>query len=279
MENILNFDDIYNFTVTEYSNLLYSVIGFKNVAKHVPAKIPFFYLYNYGAFVEYEDDIFRFTVSSPIKDIYGENNTFRLFALNGTSFTVKRESVKRLTATYNGKPLKEICHEYALRFAIVEKKLFDNIINSCRAQIIETNDENNVKRLKQLDKLEASGKVRIYSTTGIGGVSKTLDYSAEFRATELQFLKSQIRNDFLSKIGIHTSNYDKKERIQSVEVSAFASESIDNINSIVECFNRDAEQQGSKIRMFINTTAIELLDYELEQNNDNVPRETGDNNE
>jgi len=52
----------------------------------------------------------------------------------------------------------------------------------------------------------------------------------------------------------------------------------DNINSIIDTFNRNSKQQNSSIRMFINTKTIDILEHELEQNNDNVPRETGENN-
>ena len=274
------YNDIYNFTLIEYSNLLYSVIGFKGVPEHIPVKIPFYYLYNYGGFALFFDDIFQYADASSLQNIYGIPAKYQLTALNGQTFTVDLDNVKIFNYGYKNIPLREMCIKYAHDFAIVEHKLFQNIDTSLNKPILETSSIANEKRLKEITRKQNKydNETYIYSTVGLGDTTKLLDLSTELKALELLHIRTKIRNDFLSKIGIHASNYDKRERIQSIEVGAFASESIDNINSIIDTFNRNSEQQNSSIRMFINTKTIDILEHELEQNNENVPRETGENN-
>jgi hypothetical protein len=256
------------------------VIGFKGVPEHIPVKIPFYYLYNYGGFALFFDDIFQYADASSLQNIYGTPTKYQLTAINGQTFTVDLDNVKIFNYGYKSIPLREMCIKYANDFAIIESKLFQNIDTSLNKPILETSSLANEKRLKEITRKQSKydNETYIYSTVGLGDTTKLLDLSTELKALELLHIRTKIRNDFLSKIGIHASNYDKRERIQSIEVGAFASESIDNINSIIDTFNRNSEQQNSSIRMFINTKTIDILEHELEQNNENVPRETGENN-
>jgi hypothetical protein len=89
------------------------VIGFKGVPEHIPVKIPFYYLYNYGGFALFFDDIFQYADASSLQNIYGTPTKYQLTAINGQTFTVDLDNVKIFNYGYKSIPLREMCIKYA----------------------------------------------------------------------------------------------------------------------------------------------------------------------
>ena len=72
-------------------------------------------------------------------------------------------------------------------------------------------------------------------------------------------------------MGISTSNTDKAERVQSIEVTASQGKAIEHISTLIDTFNHDAEIGGLSIRLKANTSLIEdreLAIKEQEQENE-----------
>lgn len=70
--------------------------------------------------------------------------------------------------------------------------------------------------------------------------------------------RQKIRDNLLTKLSTLTSNKDKKERVQSAEVTAGVGECEDYIYALIDSFNQQAKSYGLDFRFEINSSLEEL---------------------
>lgn len=86
----------------------------------------------------------------------------------------------------------------------------------------------------------------------IGRALQSIDLKIDLVADRILLVKSEIRNQLLTRIGILTANSDKRERVQSTEVTAHVGECVDSIYTIIDCFNKQTKTYGIDRTMSLN---------------------------
>lgn len=147
--------------------------------------------------------------------------------------------------------------EYAARLSNVDKAFDVNLMNSSFALTMPVENDKQAQEIR-----------RVYSRATMGfpfiPVIKNLfkngrpaplieNAKSNFAAVEIHQARRAVVNDFLTEIGVRNANYEKKERLNSMEVSenndqtsAQARVILDNLN---ECYDRVREVTRGEIDM------------------------------
>ena len=147
--------------------------------------------------------------------------------------------------------------EYAARLSNVDKAFDVNLMNSSFALTMPVENDKQAQEIK-----------RVYSKATMGfpfiPVIKNLfkngrptplieNARANFMANDIHQARRAVVNDFLTEIGVRNANYEKKERLNSMEVSenndqtsAQARVILDNLN---DCYDRVREVTNGEIDM------------------------------
>lgn len=92
--------------------------------------------------------------------------------------------------------------------------------------------------------------IKVNSTLGKALTDVRLD--VELIADRLLLVKQEIRNEFLTRLGILTANTNKRERVQVGEVNARVGECVDSIYTIIDCFNAQMTSYALPFKMTLN---------------------------
>ena len=80
--------------------------------------------------------------------------------------------------------------------------------------------------------------------------------------SQIYEFRQKIRDALLNKLSVLTANVDKRERVQSAEVSATVGQCEDYIYMLIDNFNRQCESYGLNYRMELNSSLEELYTSE-----------------
>ncbi len=149
----------------------------------------------------------------------------------------------------------DLVSDYAGKLAQIDRAISINLMNANVTKAFGAEDKKQGEAIKQAYEDATCGKPLIVINKDIltdkGLVNLFGNVRNDFIADAAQSLKRQIINEFLTKIGIKNANYDKKERLNSMEVnenndetSATVSVMYDNIK---KCFERANRMPGLEL--------------------------------
>ena len=201
-------------------------------------------------------------------DDMGEPIKYILNTANGMSMTYKRgnsmlKAVIRLRPS--ARPLIEWLRSESLNLAFIRMSKKANLVACETSQVYECGNDKTVTEMKSVFKKRSLGIPAIFSRKeGIDGSVKNIGSNVPFIADKLNQIYTEDKNHVLSRLGILTSNSDKKERVQVGEITAQVGEVVDSIYTFIDTFNYDAKRSGIPQRMELNAVVEEYYGQENE---------------
>lgn len=101
---------------------------------------------------------------------------------------------------------------------------------------------------------------------------KQIKLSVSFMADKINQLLQEVRNETLAHFGILNASTNKRERVQVGELEAAGDYAYDNIYTIIDTLNRDAEEGGIEMRFKFNGA---LDDFTPNREEPETENETG----
>ena len=147
--------------------------------------------------------------------------------------------------------LDNLVSRYAEKLAQCDKSIDINLMNSNVALLAEVENKKDAEAVKVAYGKATTGEPLVTLSKDIlkGKQLNTMIANVKntFIANDIQILKRSIVNEFLTKVGIRNSNYDKKERLTESEVNenndetrALISVIYDNIKASMDKLNKIA---------------------------------------
>lgn len=207
--------------------------------------------------------------SSGVLSDMGEPIEYILSTANGDSMTYKTsnsmlKAIIRLRPS--ARPLNEWLYSASLNLAFIQMSKKANLVACETAQVYQCGDKDTVIEMKSVFKKRSLGMPAIFQRkTGMEDNVKNIGNNVPFIADKLNEIYKQDKNEILSRLGILTSNSNKKERVQVGEITAQVGEIVDSIYTFIDTFNRDAERAGIPQRMELNAVVENYYGLENEQ--------------
>ena len=206
----------------------------------------------------------------------GEPLKYILNTANGKSFqmTAGNSALKAVIRLRpSARPLIEWLRSESMNLAFIRMSKKANLVACETAQVYECGNDKTVTEMKSVFKKRSLGIPAIFSRKeGLEGQVHNIGSNVPFIADKLNEIYSQDKNNVLSRLGILTSNSNKKERVQVGEITAQVGEVVDSIYTFIDTFNYDAERAGIPQRMRLNAV---VEDY-YAQENQNIEVEEND---
>lgn len=260
----------YSMYLRRFIAFAHNAVMFDNLGD-TPKRYIMHTLINYGA-IAYDKETKLFLRFVPIGyDVYGLPTSYTLYGYNGLTLTRKPEEVVILRINDIQQPIKPYLELKAKRIVEFDMAILQNLdaiktmtVYECSsdAQILSLVNEAESRRLGATVFFKNKNA---YGDTGV----KASSTGATYLVDKLQEAKQKELNEVYAMLGTATSNTDKRERVQGLEVNTSLSFAHDSLFLNIDTFNYDAQYGGLDIRMKPNTSLIELW----QSNNQ------GDNNE
>ena len=227
-------------------NLLLNSVKIKGLPDDVPENIIKRWLFEIGGIgdVKFDDqEIFAKFCGTGV-DIYGRPEQYTFITANGLTLTLKKDS-DSLKGLLFIKPdftgVREYLWQRTQELAYIRMCMMNNLVATENQLVYECPDLNTVNEMKIAYRKREIGMPVLFK----GNTSKTLsDYGVNvlgkdvpFVADKLIALYTNIRNEILEHFGILAGNTDKKERVQSMEITSQVGYVVDNIYMFIETFN------------------------------------------
>ena len=162
--------------------------------------------------------------------------------------------------------------EYASRLSNLDKAFDVNVMNTSFSNFVPVENDKQAQEVKRAYSRATMGSPIVPVIKNLFRNGKPFYFNdnpkQNFAANELHQARRGVVNDFLTEIGVRNANYDKKERLNSMEVSenndqtsAQARVILKNLN---DCYERVREVTDGEIDM----TAKLEYNYELISGND-----------
>lgn len=215
--------------------------------------------------------------SSDVKSDMGEPLNYILNTANGKSININIDNttlkaVIRLRPS--ARPLIEWLRSESMNLAFIRMSKKANLVACETAQVYECGNDKTVAEMKSVFMKRSLGIPAIFSRKeGLEGAVHNIGSNVPFIADKLNEIYTQDKNSVLSRLGILTSNSNKKERVQVGEITAQVGQVVDSIYTFIDTFNYDAERFGIPQRMDLNAV---VEDY-YAQENQNIGVEENDN--
>ena len=103
-----------------------------------------------------------------------------------------------------------------------------------------------------------TGKAVLLVSPDLGEGLKAVNIEAEYLVDKFAMARDRERDTLLTKLGIVTSNDDKRERIQSAEVNATIGQATDYIYTLIDTFNKQMDTFGIDCEMRFNGSMEEI---------------------
>lgn len=197
-------------------------------------------------------------------DVYGLPKFYTLIGANGLTLRRPADRVVILRANDQMYPFLEYYRLQAEKLTNFDMAVMQNLEAVKTMTIAEVEDQSQL--LSLANKLEAR---QIGATVVVQ--NKKLVAGSEMRvsSTGAQYLidkmlqdRQEILNETIATIGGATANTSKRERVQSVEVSASNGFAFDCLNTLIDTFNYDAEQGNMPFRLVANTSLYDIDEVE-----------------
>ena len=198
-------------------------------------------------------------------DDYGKPTTLVLVTANGKSFTRKAYYDDDEDGAYEvlGLPIPN------LTMGAIIQETTDFMLNcdiamrqnleACKTPyIVVCRDENLRLSFDAALEQKQLGQAAIVVSEELGDGLKAININTPYLVDKFEQARDAERDTLLNKLGILTSNFQKKERIQSAEVNATLGQATDYIYLLIDTFNKQAETYGLPFEMKFNGSMEEI---------------------
>jgi hypothetical protein len=254
----------------EYLDLLMNAVSI--VEKGSGKPLPFFKeafvkeaLFEAGA-VGYDklSDQFYYVYGEGIDD-YGNPQTLNLVNARGNSFRRRAYYDDDADGAYiiysmpaGSTSLGDIIKETTNFMTSCDIAMRQNVEACKTPYIVVCKNEDLRLSFEQAIQQKQQGKAVVLVSQDLGEGLKAVNIECEFLSDRFASIRDHERDTLLNKLGIMTSNDDKKERVQSAEVNATIGQATDYIYLIIDTFNKQAESYGLPFEMKFNGSMEEL---------------------
>ena len=244
-----------------------NAVKVRNLEKHIPEWYVIQTLLTQGRIAFYGSPRQAYMASGTGQfDIYGRPTSWWLTAKNAVNFIVGADydGLTIIRANAIERPVDASIRFAAGMMADIDLNIKLNLLHTQNTEIVATDDAKLVTSVKAAYNQRQFGVPAVFVKTDVanalaGGGVQTINVSSEFIADRLYMLKEKYRRDILVQVGI-IPDVDKRERVQSAEIDAAATEVFDFLRCMVDSFNRDAKIAGLPYVMEINAAAGSMYD-------------------
>lgn len=267
---------------SNYENLFRGYYHNTVIVENLPEDLPKRYLLKTlmnkgGIAYDKQTKLFLPFVFSGI-DIYGLPKAYQLVGYNG--YTVWREpsEVVILRANDEQFPIANYLDTQIDKIVEFDMAISQNL-EACKTMtILEVKDRATLLSMGNLSESRQIGAS--LAVVNAGAISENnfnvLSTGATYLVTNMMQDREKVLNETLSQLGISTSNTQKAERVQSMEVTASQGRALESIKTLIDTFNHDAEVGGLSIRLRGNTALYEDRELEVSQKEKEI-RDEGEN--
>lgn len=251
-----NMRDLY---ANDLTNLACNSVIIDGLPQHVPHDYVMQVLITCGAVGKptFADDFYK-PCGSDTCDIYGYPKKYLFVAANNKQFYVPSKNAVILKANPLGTPLYQYIIACAEQMAYIDLSIRNNLIATQSTTVFEVENDGQVASVRAAFDKKSIGVPAIIARKDIGEAVKAVPTGAAYIADKLYSLRALYRDEVLQHIGVLTANREKRERVQSAEVSASVGEVVDYIYTMIDTFNADCERYEVPYKMRINA-AVENL--------------------
>jgi len=206
-------------------------------------------------------------------DAYGEPTAYNLIGMNGLTLWRKVDEVVILRANDVMFPTMNYIDVQIDKLVEFDMTILQNLDAVKTMTIMEVKDRDTLLTLGNVAETRQIGATLavVNSSANLGETLNASSTGAQYLVDKLLQDREKVLNETYQHLGISTSNTDKAERVQSIEVTASQGKAIEHISTLIDTFNHDAEIGGLSIRLKANTSLIEdreLAIKEQEQENE-----------
>lgn len=249
-----------------FRSLYHNSVVIENLPKDLPKRYLLKTLMNKGGIAFDRDTKLFLPFAQSGIDIYGLPKRYQLIGYNG--FTVWRdpEQVVILRANDEQFPIANYLDIQISRIVDFDMAITQNLEACKTMSIIEVKDKAQLLSFGNLNESREIGASMaiVNASANIGDSLNTMSTGAQYLVTNMMQDREKMMNETLSHLGISTSNTQKAERVQSLEVTASQGRALESIKTLIDTFNHDAEQGGLDIRLRGNTALYEDRELEID---------------
>ena len=200
-------------------------------------------------------------------DAYGEPTAYNLIGMNGLTLWRNVDEVVILRANDLAYPPIKYIEQIVDKLVEFDMTIFQNLDAVKTMTIMEVKDRDTLLTLGNVAETRQIGATLavVNSSANLGETLNASSTGAQYLVDKLMQGRLETFNEGYAHVGTATSNTDKAERVQSIEVTASQGKALDMINTLIDTFNHDAEVGGLSIRLKGNTSLVEDRDLEVEE--------------
>lgn len=126
-------------------------------------------------------------------------------------------------------------------------------LEACKTPyIVVCRDDNLRLSFEQALQQKQQGQAALVVSEELGDGLKAVDITTDYLVDKFREARDAERDTLLNKLGILTSNINKRERVQSAEVNATLGQASDYIYLLIDTFNKQCESYGLPFEMKFN---------------------------
>lgn len=132
-------------------------------------------------------------------------------------------------------------------------------LEACKTPyVVVCRDENLRLSLETALQQKAQGQAALVVSEELGDGLKAISINTPYLVDKFTEARDRERDTLLNKLGILTSNVNKRERVQSAEVNATLGQASDYIYLLIDTFNKQCETYGLPFEMVFNGSMEEI---------------------
>lgn len=255
---------------SEYMNLLLNAV--KIIDKGSGETLPFVVenfvkraLFENGAAGYYKITKQWYFVYGEGLDEYGKPTSLVLVTANGKAFMVKACYDKDEDGAYEvlGLPIPNltigaIIQETTDFMQNCDVAMRQNLEACKTPYIVVCRDENLRLSFDTALQQKQLGQAAIVVSEELGDGLKAISVNTPYLVDKFEQARDAERDTLLNKLGILTSNVNKRERVQSAEVNATLGQATDYIYLLIDTFNKQCETYALPFEMVFNGSMEEI---------------------
>lgn len=214
-------------------------------------------------------------------DAYGEPTAYNLIGMNGLTMWRKVDEVVILRANDVMFPTMNYIDVQIDKLVEFDMTILQNLDAVKTMTIMEVKDRDTLLTLGNVAETRQIGATLavVNSSANLGETLNASSTGAQYLVDKLLQDREKVLNETYQHLGISTSNTDKAERVQSIEVTASQGKAIEHISTLIDTFNHDAEIGGLSIRLKANTSLIEDRELAIKEQEQENKKEVTNNAE
>lgn len=259
--------DIAEVYENEFRSLFHNSVTVENLPEDLPKRYLLRTLLNKGGIAyDKETGLYLPFVDSGI-DAYGEPTAYNLIGANGLTLWRATDEVVILRANDLAYPPIKYIEQIVDKLVEFDMTIFQNLDAVKTMTIMEVKDRDTLLTLGNVAETRQIGATLavVNSSANLGETLNASSTGAQYLVDKLMQGRLEVFNEGYAHVGTATSNTDKAERVQSIEVTASQGKALDMISTLIDTFNHDAEVGGISIRLKGNTSLVEDRDLEVEE--------------